>query len=85
MAELTTFFINDLGQRLEQFNVDISEKNQDNVIRFGHSIKGTAGSYGFPKFSQIGGEIEKAGDKGEWEKIEVLHKKLLEEYNQIEK
>ena len=85
MAELTTFFINDLGQRLEQFNVDISEKNQDNVIRFGHSIKGTAGSYGFPKFSQIGGEIEKAGDNGEWEKIEVLHKKLLEEYNQIEK
>jgi len=85
MAELTTFFINDLGQRLEQFDVDISEKNQDNVIRFGHSIKGTAGSYGFPKFSKIGGEIEKAGDKGEWDKIEVLHKQLVEEYNQIEK
>ena len=85
MAELTSFFINDLGQKLEQFHVDISEKNRESVVRFGHSIKGTAGSYGFPEFSKIGDAIEKAGGEEQWEKIEVLQQQLLKEYNKLEK
>ena len=85
MAELTSFFINDMGQRLEQFNMDISEKNIESVVRFGHSIKGTAGSYGFPEFSKIGDAIEKAGGEQAWEKIETLHQQLLKEYNKLEK
>ena len=80
MAELTSFFISDLGQRIEQFNEDIVKRNQSEVIRFGHSLKGTAGSYGFPKFSKLGAEIEKAGEAGEWKKIETLQKRIIEEY-----
>ena len=80
MAELTSFFISDLGQRIEQFNEDITKHNQSEVIRFGHSLKGTAGSYGFPKFSKLGAEIEKAGEAGEWGKIKTLQKRIIEEY-----
>ena len=83
MAELTEFFISDLGERLGKFEQDIKENNLEEVTRFGHSLKGTGGSYGFPKFSVIGGNIEDAGRDGDWDKIHVLAKTLLEEYNTL--
>ncbi len=80
MAELTEFFVSDMGQRIEQFKEDMATKNGDEVIRFGHSLKGTAGSYGFPKFSKLGGEIEKAGQVGDWKKINSLSVEIIKEY-----
>ncbi|MCJ7813018.1 Hpt domain-containing protein, partial [bacterium] len=80
MAELTSFFISDLGQRIKQFNEDFNNHNLDEIIRFGHSLKGTAGSYGFPIFSKIGNEIEQAGTKEEWEQIGILQNRIVEEY-----
>jgi len=80
MAELTSFFVSDLGQRIQQFKEDVVNKNKDEIVRFGHSLKGTAGSYGFPQFSKLGGEIEIAGKSGEWEKIMNLKKSILDEY-----
>jgi CheY-like chemotaxis protein/HPt (histidine-containing phosphotransfer) domain-containing protein len=80
MAELTEFFISDMGQRIEQFKADVAVKNGDEVIRFGHSVKGTAGSYGFPEFSKTGGEIEKAGQEGDWKKIKELCDQIVKEY-----
>lgn len=84
MAELTQFFISDLSQRIEKLHKDIEGKNLDEVIRFGHSLKGTAGSYGFPKFSKIGAEIEKFGKEGNWEMIRKLQQQLVEEFRLIE-
>jgi CheY-like chemotaxis protein/signal transduction histidine kinase/HPt (histidine-containing phosphotransfer) domain-containing protein len=84
MAELTQFFISDLAQRIKKFNDDIQAKNIDEVVRFGHSLKGTAGSYGFPEFSKIGGEIEKVGKDGNWDMILSLQSRLLDEYRIIE-
>jgi CheY-like chemotaxis protein/signal transduction histidine kinase len=84
MAELTQFFISDLAQRIKKFNDDIQTRNVDEVVRFGHSLKGTAGSYGFPEFSKIGGEIEKVGKEGKWETILSLQKRLIDEYRIIE-
>jgi CheY-like chemotaxis protein/signal transduction histidine kinase len=84
MAELTQFFISDLAQRINKFDADLKAKNIDEVVRFGHSLKGTAGSYGFPEFSKIGGEIERYGKEGDWEMIQSLRKRLLDEYRVIE-
>lgn len=84
MAELTQFFISDLAQRIQKFDADIKSRNIDEVVRFGHSLKGTAGSYGFPEFSKIGGEIEKIGKEGNWEAILQLQKRLQDEYRIIE-
>ncbi len=80
MAELAKFFVSDLGQRIQQFDLDVTSRNKDEVVRFGHSLKGTAGSYGFPKFSNIGSHIEKEGMAEHWEKITVLQKQLIDEY-----
>jgi len=85
MAELTEFFISDLGERLGKFEKDIKDKELDEVTRFGHSLKGTGGSYGFPQFSVIGGDIENAGRDGDWDKIHVLAKTLTKEYKTITK
>lgn len=83
MAELTEFFISDLGERLGKFEKDVEENNLEEVTRFGHSLKGTGGSYGFPKFSVIGGDIEDAGRDGNWDKIHALAKTLIDEYNTL--
>jgi CheY-like chemotaxis protein/HPt (histidine-containing phosphotransfer) domain-containing protein len=83
MAELVDYFVNDLGKRLKKFNTDLAERNRDEVVRFGHSLKGTAGSYGFPQISKIGGEIETAGTEEAWDKIEKLHKLILKEYKEL--
>ncbi|HEX9934289.1 MAG TPA: response regulator, partial [bacterium] len=84
MAELTQFFVDDLGKRIKKFNEDLVQKNVDEVVRFGHSLKGTAGSYGFSEFSKIGGEIEKAGKESAWEKISLLQTQLVKQYQMIE-
>jgi len=80
MVELASFFVADLGQRLEQFNKDLNSQNKEEVIRFGHSLKGTAGSYGFNIFSELGGKIEEAGEVGEWGKIKRLQETICKEY-----
>lgn len=84
MAELTQFFIDDLGKRIKKFDEDLAQKNIDEVVRFGHSLKGTAGSYGFPEFSKIGGEIEKAGKDSLWDKIALLRQQLVKQYQTTE-
>jgi CheY-like chemotaxis protein/signal transduction histidine kinase len=84
MAELTQFFIEDLGTRMKQFLTDVEKKNQDEVVRFGHSLKGTGGSYGFPEFSKIGAAIEEAGKAGKWDSIVPLKDKLVKAYDDLD-
>jgi len=84
MAELTQFFVDDLGKRIKKFDEDLMKRNLEEVVRFGHSLKGTAGSYGFPEFSKIGSEIEKAGKDVAWEKISLLQRQLVKQYQRIE-
>ena len=84
MAELTQFFIEDLGKRMKKFLTDVETQNQDEVVRFGHSLKGTGGSYGFPEFSKIGAAIEDAGKAGEWKSIGPLKDKLVKAYDDLD-
>ncbi|MBN1781637.1 response regulator [bacterium] len=83
MAELTQFFIEDLGVRMKKFLTDVEDQVQDEVVRFGHSLKGTGGSYGFPEFSKIGAAIEDAGKAGEWETIATLKDELVKAYGDL--
>jgi len=80
MAELREFFIDDLSKKIKKFNDDMKKKDIEEVIRFGHSLKGTAGSYGFPVFSKLGAEIEDNGRAGNWDKIASLQKSIIKEY-----
>jgi len=80
MAELREFFIDDLSKKIKKFQEDMKIKDLDEVIRFGHSLKGTAGSYGFPVFSELGAQIEDNGREGKWERISELQKDILKEY-----
>lgn len=84
MAELTQFFIEDLGERMKKFITDVETQVQDEVVRFGHSLKGTGGSYGFPEFSKIGAAIEDAGKAGEWDKIATLKDQLVKAYDDLD-
>ncbi|MCD6116034.1 response regulator [bacterium] len=80
MAELREFFIDDLSKKIKKFNEDMEKKDIDEVIRFGHSLKGTAGSYGFPVFSKLGAQIEDYGREGKWDEIASLQIAIVKEY-----
>ena len=80
MAELREFFVDDLSKKIKKFQEDLEKRDLDEVIRFGHSLKGTAGSYGFPVFSKLGAEIEDNGRAGKWDKIKELKKAIVKEY-----
>ncbi len=85
MAELVEFFISDLGERMKKFETDVADKNLEEVTRFGHSLKGTGGSYGFPHFSKIGADIENAGHASDWDTILTAKETLVREYQALEK
>ncbi|MBN2414465.1 response regulator [bacterium] len=83
MKELTEFFITDLSRKMKQFEIDLAARNQEEVTRFGHSLKGTAGSYGFNQFSEVGGRIETAAQEAEWEIIRDLRDKLITDFKNL--
>lgn len=83
MQELQEFFKEDITKKVEKFQKDFKEKNIEEVIRFGHSLKGTAASYGFPIFSKIGKEIEDTGKEGDWDKLQELKKEIITEYDEL--
>ncbi len=83
MQELQEFFKEDITKKVKKFKEDFKEKDIDEVIRFGHSLKGTAASYGFPQFSKIGKEIEDTGREGDWEKLKELKEVVISEYENL--
>ncbi len=83
MKELQEFFKEDITKKVIKFKKDFEEKNIEEVVRFGHSLKGTAASYGFPQFSKIGKEIENIGKEGDWEKLQELKQEIITEYDEL--
>ena len=52
--------------------------NLQEILKIGHSMKGSGGGYGFDGITRIGGDIEKAARKGDKDAIEKLNTKLAD-------
>lgn len=51
-------YLEGFEDKLVQLGVAIADHDSQQVKTFGHRLKGTGGTYGFPVLSEIGGEIE---------------------------
>ena len=60
ITELLPEFMETLGETLDELHESIKMKDLPNIKSISHSLKGTAGMYGFMKISELAAQIEKA-------------------------
>lgn len=58
MEDYVREYLEGFEDKLVQLGVALDERDSQQVKTFGHRMKGTGGTYGFPVLSEIGGEIE---------------------------
>jgi len=59
-------------EELEQTEAAIKSGDGDTVRMLGHRLKGTGTSYGFPRLTELGVELEAAGLEGRLDDAAVL-------------
>ncbi|MDR1479334.1 MAG: Hpt domain-containing protein [Planctomycetaceae bacterium] len=55
--DLLVMFIDEMPERISRFNALLESGNEENLLRFAHQFKGSAGSYGFIELSRAAEEI----------------------------
>jgi DNA-binding NtrC family response regulator len=61
IRELVPFFLDRRQADLGAIKRFLTEENFEEIATLGHNIKGSSASYGFPKLSQLGAQMEDAG------------------------
>lgn len=60
-GELQEFFLDHLRDQLEDMEQQLRAGDATALARIGHSIKGSGGGVGYPRFSELGRDLEEAG------------------------
>lgn len=69
-------YIKSMKLKLDYLEYLIAENEIEEITRFGHKIAGSGLSYGFKDITEIGYEIENAGEAGDIESVKILKEKL---------
>src|SRR5574337_1345337 len=76
IADLIPEFLENRRRDVEQIKRLVHEGKYEEIVRLGHSMKGTGGGYGFTEISDIGKAIEEAGARGDREAMTRLCERL---------
>lgn len=76
LAELVPKFLARCKQTVEEFRGAAHSGDLAGARRIGHSLFGTASSYGFDEIAAIGREIERAARDGDSEALKALAERL---------
>lgn len=76
LAELVPKFLARCKQTVEEFRGAAQSGDLAAARRIGHSLFGTASSYGFDEIAAIGREIERAARDGDSEALKALAERL---------
>jgi PAS domain S-box-containing protein len=83
LEELIPQFIENIRNDLKEIKKVLSEGDMNGVQRFGHTLKGTGGSYGFDMISKVGEAIEEAAKRGDREELTRLINNLTEYLSEV--
>ncbi len=72
IAELLPEYFANLREDAARIEEMLPEGRFEEIVRVGHQLKGSGASYGFPRLSEIGADIEAAARAGELEPIAEL-------------
>jgi HPt (histidine-containing phosphotransfer) domain-containing protein len=65
IEEIVPFFFEKRRNDIEVLETALAAGDLVSVIKIGHQIKGSGGSYGFDEISRLGASIEQAASKGD--------------------
>lgn len=83
IADLIPEFIELLAEMLNELQESINQHDLKNIQHISHSIKGTAGMYGFIQISEIAALIEQASRDEKYYKIPQLFTQMTTSYQQM--
>jgi HPt (histidine-containing phosphotransfer) domain-containing protein len=72
LEDLIPKFLNNRENDIVKMTADLKTENFNEIARIGHSIKGSAGGYGFDDLGLIGADIENAARAAESDRIREL-------------
>ncbi|ADL50731.1 Hpt domain-containing protein [Clostridium cellulovorans] len=84
LEDLIPNFIKNRFNDIEALKVAVANMDYASISFLGHSIKGTAGGYGFDYMSSIALKLELAAKENNMVEIKSLAKNLEDHLNQIE-
>lgn len=84
IRELMPEFLEMLDEMLRELNEAVEMKKIDTVKHIAHSIKGTAGIYGFHEISELAAVIEHAAINTNYAQLNSLSAKLIYVYQELE-
>ncbi len=85
LKKLKDYYLSTFTKKVKQITEIIKNKDKDELINFGHKLKGSGISYGFQEISDIGKDIENLKNDFSWEKAEELSSQLFQQFQIIEK
>lgn len=71
--EMKVRYLSRRQEELIELNAALTEKNYEPAIRIGHILKGNGSTFGFDELSDLGKEIEEAGENQD----EIILKSLV--------
>ena len=81
--ELKQYYINTFDDKLKQLDELIAKNDLPGIKEFGHKLKGSGSSYGFPEISIIGQELEKLESSNAMPLAKVLRERLKNTFDKI--
>jgi HPt (histidine-containing phosphotransfer) domain-containing protein len=82
-AELIEFFVEAMPERMETLQLQLQERNLEQVRTIAHQLKGAGGGYGFDCLSVQAAELEQACLRGEWPVVVGASSALLDVMKRI--
>lgn len=72
-------YLNSMQEKLNQLDEFVAKEAYGDISTFGHRIAGSGASYGFPQITDLGREIEHAGEIKDLNAVKKLQTKLAKE------
>lgn len=66
---MVAHFLDKLPQTLDEINVALEEENWETVLDKTHDLKGMGGSLGYPKITELAGEVYTLADRQNYEQL----------------
>jgi histidine phosphotransfer protein HptB len=59
--QLKDSYLRSLAEKRQALESAVAARNFKEIVLYGHQLKGSGSSYGFPEISEVGARIEEAG------------------------
>jgi signal transduction histidine kinase/CheY-like chemotaxis protein/HPt (histidine-containing phosphotransfer) domain-containing protein len=84
LVDLIPGYLENRHRDVHEIGRFLLEDDFQEILRLGHSMKGSGGGYGFEGITQIGGEIEEAARRGDKAIVSALKERLAEYLSKVQ-